>query len=101
MSCESASYSIVNEDDGESDEEIKKLRAKIEKKKMARRKRSTHEEGFTDNMSMSTKSTGTSLSSCSPRSSLSLSTLIMFYYNISVVNYDREECTCHLNLCAP
>ncbi|CAB4006290.1 Hypothetical predicted protein [Paramuricea clavata] len=72
MKCENAYDSDLDEDDDdESDEEILQLRAKI-KRKMARKRRSKKQEGvFPDAMSSSTKSTGTSLSSGSPRSSFS------------------------------
>ncbi|XP_028402060.1 run domain Beclin-1-interacting and cysteine-rich domain-containing protein-like isoform X2 [Dendronephthya gigantea] len=65
MKYESGYSDLVDDDDGESDEEIKQLRAEIRKKKLAR-KQSKKEETVS-----SSSKTGTSISSGSPGSSFS------------------------------
>lgn len=82
MKCETAHDSDLEEDDEESDEEIIQLREKIKKKKMARKRRSEKEDLMFSNTLSSPpmSSTGTSISSGSPRSSYLLSTFSMLHF---------------------
>lgn len=76
MKYETSCSELVDDDDGESDEEIKQLRAEIKKKKMARKQLKKEEQIVNNTVSPSNMSTGTSVLSESPGSSFSSSKLI-------------------------
>jgi hypothetical protein len=86
MKCEAMHDSDQDEEDHEeSDEEIKQLEKEIEKKKMARKRRSQQEEScFSDTTSSSIKSTGNSVFFGSPQSSVSLSTFMVLYWVVGL-----------------
>ena len=87
MKYETGHDSHADEDDDESDEEIIELRKEIEKKKRARRRRSEREDLVFASNSVSSppiSSTGTSMSSGSPRSSYSSSTFCIFHVFIAL-----------------